>query len=560
MEGLVFVKERLAKLLPRPKPRVDDRDVDPRFEAGEPDHPLGEIANAQRLPHVEDEDLPPAPVRRGLENERDGFVDQHEVAGHLGVGHGERTTLEDLPAEEGDDRPRGIEDIAETGDDRTHRAVRTGAEEQFRRPLARAHHASGVNRLVGRDLHKKLGPTAGGLVHQNHRSENVVAHHGPDVGFGKRHVFVGGRMEDDFGGVLNEEAAERRRVQDACENRTAHAVRARSAVLHDAVERFLVVVEDENERRIVTEDLADEFGADRSATAAHEDAASAKKFGRRPVVETHGVPAQQILDLNRAEIGRGKRPATHFGEERHAPAGHTGAGAMGDDPVEDIGTDGRDGDEDRLRAVHRNEAGEIVDAAHDADAVDFVALFPRIVVHEARGPVAAAPAELAEKKLGSLTGPDDEDGRPPARAEIEALVVESAHESAQRGGGPKEEDGKKNEESGREPCEGPVRREHHKHQDPGPDHGERKAHELGERNVAPESAVSPGEPEHEPQNRKSRSGQDHDPGASPRRRVPRVRGAEKQEETEEDDEKEHEVGAKPQRPAEPGADGRFAQS
>src|SRR5688572_28580656 len=67
--ALVLVEELLEELLAGPEARVDDLDLAAGLLAREPDHLLGEVADLDRLAHVEREDLAALPEHRGLHDE-----------------------------------------------------------------------------------------------------------------------------------------------------------------------------------------------------------------------------------------------------------------------------------------------------------------------------------------------------------------------------------------------------------------------------------------------------------------------------------------------------------
>ena len=51
----------------------------------------GDVGDPHRLAHVQDQDLAAAADDGGLEDELDRLVSRHEVAGHLGMRHGDRS-------------------------------------------------------------------------------------------------------------------------------------------------------------------------------------------------------------------------------------------------------------------------------------------------------------------------------------------------------------------------------------------------------------------------------------------------------------------------------------
>jgi hypothetical protein len=103
---LVGGKDLLNRLLARPGTDDGDGDVLSWNPPRQPDQPLGEVENANRLAHVQREHFPAGRQGRCLQDELDGLLDAHEVAGHLRVGHRDRTARGDLAEEGGDDAAR----------------------------------------------------------------------------------------------------------------------------------------------------------------------------------------------------------------------------------------------------------------------------------------------------------------------------------------------------------------------------------------------------------------------------------------------------------------------
>src|SRR4026208_1584916 len=87
-----------------------------RFESGEPDKIFGEIENANRLTHVENESLATIFHRCGLEDEIDRLGDGHEEAIHVGMRDGDRPAIRNLPFEDGNDTAATAEYISKTDD------------------------------------------------------------------------------------------------------------------------------------------------------------------------------------------------------------------------------------------------------------------------------------------------------------------------------------------------------------------------------------------------------------------------------------------------------------
>ncbi len=111
---LVGGAQHLVELLPGPHADDLDGDVDPDLVAGQPDHPLGQVEDADGLAHLQHEDLA-APVgqHRRLEHQLHRLLDAHEEPGHPGVGDRDRAAAGDLAGERGDHAAPAAEHVAE---------------------------------------------------------------------------------------------------------------------------------------------------------------------------------------------------------------------------------------------------------------------------------------------------------------------------------------------------------------------------------------------------------------------------------------------------------------
>ena len=113
LDGLGLVVELLVQALAGTGADDLDLDVLARPQSREADHLPRELDDADGLAHLEHEDLAVVGHRAGLEHEAHGFGDRHEVTRHLGVGHGDRTALDDLTEERRDDAAAAAEHVAE---------------------------------------------------------------------------------------------------------------------------------------------------------------------------------------------------------------------------------------------------------------------------------------------------------------------------------------------------------------------------------------------------------------------------------------------------------------
>ena len=98
-----------CELLALAQPGVDDLDVG----LGELGETSGDVGDADRLAHVEDEDLARAADAAGLDEQLDGLVDRHEEPRDVGIGDRDRATGRDLGLERVEHRAPAAEHVAE---------------------------------------------------------------------------------------------------------------------------------------------------------------------------------------------------------------------------------------------------------------------------------------------------------------------------------------------------------------------------------------------------------------------------------------------------------------
>ena len=104
---LLVLKQFLVELLSRTESHIFYLYVLAQLQPGKGNHLLCKVVYLHGLAHVEDEDVVALSHRRGLQHERAGLGDGHEVADDTGVGDGDGTALGYLLLEERDDRAVG---------------------------------------------------------------------------------------------------------------------------------------------------------------------------------------------------------------------------------------------------------------------------------------------------------------------------------------------------------------------------------------------------------------------------------------------------------------------
>ena len=175
------VEQLLVELLARPQAGEDDLDVLVGPKPGKLDHPLGEIDDADRLAHVEHEDL--AAVRllpacaEACSTRLHGLRDGHEEARHLRVGDGHRAAAGDLLLEARHDASRSSPARCRSGPVLKRLVLesqRRAPGNSLGGPLGGAHDVGRVDRLVGRDHHEGCAPVGERGVGDVARAEEVV--------------------------------------------------------------------------------------------------------------------------------------------------------------------------------------------------------------------------------------------------------------------------------------------------------------------------------------------------------------------------------------------------
>ena len=250
----------LDQLLAPSRPVDADRDLGADGVAREPDHALGEVADVDRLAHLEHEHLAALDEHRRLQHELHRLVHAHEEPRHAGVRDGDRTTGRDLARERRDDAAAAPEHVAEP-----HRAEpgalgRTGEDDLLARPLRRAHHARGPHRLVGRDEHEPLDVDGDRGVDHVAGADDVRGDGLARVVLEQGHVLVRRGVEHDVGPVPAEHVEDHVAVADVGE----HLHRRRVEPSRGVVEVGLVVVEQHEPCGLELRDLTGDLAADRA--------------------------------------------------------------------------------------------------------------------------------------------------------------------------------------------------------------------------------------------------------------------------------------------------------
>ncbi len=228
-----------------------------------------------------------------------------------------------------------------------------------------------------------------------------------------REVLERGRVEHDVRPRLLEHLTDADGVADVGEH--ARLVgEQRAAVEHElhGVQRRLVSVEEVELRRAVPRDLPAELGADRAAGAGDEDRAAGEVAGDVLDVDVDLVPAEQVGDVDVADVGD-LHLAVHDLRQRrqHLDAHARGVGVL-DDAAHRAGGGTRDRDDDGAGTGLGDRLDHLVAGTEHGDARDHQALLVPGVVEQPDGEVGAVEvAQHVRDELGpGVAGAVDERG------------------------------------------------------------------------------------------------------------------------------------------------------
>ncbi len=187
----------LLELLSWPQPRKDDRDL-AQAEAGQLDQVLGQIDDADRLAHVQHEELAAQRHTARFDHEVHGFGNRHEVARDIRMRDAHRSTLFDLMLEGRNHASAASEHVAEANDhELPTRRCGGGPNDGLRQTLGRTHHARRRHGLVRGHEHQPLRPGLSRDAHDIPGAHDVVRDGLLRVVLHERQVLVRGRVEHD---------------------------------------------------------------------------------------------------------------------------------------------------------------------------------------------------------------------------------------------------------------------------------------------------------------------------------------------------------------------------
>ena len=159
--GFLVVQDFLVKFLAISESNVLDVDA---IYSRKGYHTLCQIGDADRLAHIEDEDLASLTHGSCLQYQLAGFWNEHEETDDVGMGNGDRTAHRNLLLEDWDNGAVAAQDIAESCSDKLGDALYLAIHNRLVQcltinladSLAAAHHVGWIHSLIGRNHHKLL--------------------------------------------------------------------------------------------------------------------------------------------------------------------------------------------------------------------------------------------------------------------------------------------------------------------------------------------------------------------------------------------------------------------
>ena len=264
----------------------------------------GDVGDAHGIAHVEHEHLAVLADRAGLDDELHGLLDGHEVARHVGIGHGQRLAGVELGAERGEHRAPAPEHVAEPDAQEPTRLVAPVVRGQrLGDPLRVAERAAGVRGLVGGDVDEARDPGGGRGLQDRDRAPDVGLEGLGGVRLQQRQVLQRGGMEHHVGLDPLHRLDDAVPVADVGEEEVG-GVEQRPSLdreLH-RVEVRLVAVDHHEALGVERRDLAAQLRADRAAGAGDHHAPALDVLGHGDEVGLDRVPAEQVRLGRRPQV------------------------------------------------------------------------------------------------------------------------------------------------------------------------------------------------------------------------------------------------------------------
>src|SRR5262249_32595206 len=158
------------------------------------------ISNANRLTHIENENLGTLAYGGGMQDKLDGLLDGHEVASRLWMGHSDGPASCNLELENRDDTAIASQHISEPHRNKLGGSPgfvpRHGRGNKFRDPLGCSHHTGGIDRLVGGDQQKIRNAIPDSCLHHVPGAKHVICDRLEHMTLHQWDMLVGCSVED----------------------------------------------------------------------------------------------------------------------------------------------------------------------------------------------------------------------------------------------------------------------------------------------------------------------------------------------------------------------------
>ena len=432
-EDLLGLPEQvLVQLLAGAQAGVDDVDAPPRLG----DEATGDVIESDRLAHVEHEDLTvatgllPAVHGGGLDDQLDGLMDGHEVAGHVRVGDRHRAAGLDLGPEGVQHRTPAPEHVPEPHrDERPGGALGEVGRQALGDALRVAEDAGGIGRLVGRDVDELLDADVGGGGQQLGGEPHVALDRLAGEALQQGQVLEGGGVEDHVGPPLPQEPLHPVPVAEVEEDQVGRVEQRPSLDRElDGVEGRFVAVHHDEVGRVEAGDLPAQLRADRAAGAGDQDPLAPQVIGDRGDVGVDRLAAEKVLGGGRADVADGDAAAdelAHPGEDLDVEADI--AGLVGQLP-DQVGRGAGQRHQQGVGLVLVGRLGHPAPVAHDRHAHDPQVPLGGVVVEQRHRQVGArrVPQQGGDDLGPGVAGPEHEQPVDVGSGRAAALLVIAA--------------------------------------------------------------------------------------------------------------------------------------
>ena len=416
-----ILDELLGHFLPGFQAHHADLDVAIRLETRQEDQAARQFHDADLLPHLQHEDLAALGQHGRLQHQAHRFLDRHEVARGVRMRERDRLAFFDLALKDLQHRPGASQHVPEAhGREAGLARVREVGDDDLGGALGGPHHAGGPHGFVRRDQDEGLGAVPFGRAREIVGSEKVVAHALVNVRLELMDVLVRGRVEDDLRTVLAEHPVEQALIAHVAQQRDDLGAGRFLAQLGLAVEQGgRVVLQEDDLRGLMADDLARQLAADRAAGARHQDDLARDRAGDARRVERDDAAVEQVGGLHLAGVGARLR-IQHLVEVRRDADDGTLLDALErvGHRVHDAAAAVPHGDDDLLDRHAPKERRQRRDPSDHRNAVHAHPPFGLIVVAERRDAVVDAPVRMDAlvDALAEIADADDHRRPPLARA------------------------------------------------------------------------------------------------------------------------------------------------